>query len=382
MCRAMSRTRRNAFRVRPPRGEQLGAGRDRARMEARRIGAVLLLGVLVLGLHRAPAQAVCVAVIDSPIDQTHPALEGRSGPPCGDNPVDATNQKDWHGTAVASVITQHSRSADVGSIPWDWETRTDWYGRNARCRREQPGECGTAIEWIEQYLNEYGELWSRFPIVNASVAMHVYEAKQVSEQQRLTEQFDWIVDRIRQTKPDLWDRYTQRKREADDRSIYVRSAGQRYLYEVKNGEELETEHRTALIDRALVMNHPELWGHTLIVTAIDSQTRELAEDLSDDCGSLPTGWDEKKHGRHFCVAASGMHKVALAGGGFAEAKGTSFAAPYVTAILAELYHRCGFGGSRLVRLLLKHADSSGLYNNSEKYGAGVINREQALQACP
>ena len=73
--------------------------------------------------------------------------------------------------------------------------------------------------------------------------------------------------------------------------------------------------------------------------------------------------------------------VARGGGGFEEGIGTSYAAPYVAAILADMHDRCGIGGAALVKLILKQADSSGRYRNSEKYGAGLITRDRALRAC-
>ena len=236
--------------------------------------------LLALGTHALSALPVCVAVVDSPVDATHPALDGRVGPPCGGHSTENADQEDPHGTAVASVIISYSRHARVGGIPWDYRTRTDWYEKIARCLRYFPAECGSAIEWIEVYLDEYAQLWPRFPIVSASVGMHLRVGSEPVEPR--TELLRWIIDQVRQSNPSLWHRYTQSQTPPKERSIYLRSAGPKRL---------NSGSTASLLDRAILVNHTELWGHSLIVTAIDPRANNRLASYADHCGLVPAKWN-------------------------------------------------------------------------------------------
>ena len=327
--------------------------------------------LLALGTHALSALPVCVAVVDSPVDATHPALDGRVGPPCGGHSTENADQEDPHGTAVASVIISYSRHARVGGIPWDYRTRTDWYEKIARCLRYFPAECGSAIEWIEVYLDEYAQLWPRFPIVSASVGMHLRVGSEPVEPR--TELLRWIIDQVRQSNPSLWHRYTQSQTPPKERSIYLRSAGPKRL---------NSGSTASLLDRAILVNHTELWGHSLIVTAIDPRANNRLASYADHCGLVPAKWNPDEHGRHFCVAAPGIHEVATPGGKIEFRQGTSFSTPYVAAILVEMHERCGLRGSALVKRLLESADRTPPYDDAFQYGAGLVTMERAVRACP
>jgi len=337
----------------------------------RKLAWLLAVLPISLGFHPASAEPVCVAVVDFPVEVTHPALAGRVGPPCDGNSIENADREDPHGTSVASVITSYSLHAHVGGIAWDYRTRVDWYDKIARCLRHFPAECALAIEWIERYLDEYAQLWSRFPIVNASIGMQLRVGNEPMGPQ--IKVLRWIIGQVQQSNPSLWARYTQTPTPPNERSIYLRSAGPK---------KLESGAQASLLDRAILVNHAELWGHTLIVTAVDTKTNDRLASYADHCGHLPGNWNPSVHGRHFCVAAPGTHEVAVSGGKIETRSGTSFATPYVAAILAEMQARCELGGSELVKRLLETADRAPPYNDPFQYGAGLVTMERALRACP
>ena len=70
------------------------------------------------------------------------------------------------------------------------------------------------------------------------------------------------------------------------------------------------------------------------------------------------------------------------GDGCEAGKGSSYAAPYVAAMLAELHLRCGVGGASLINALHAVADRRPPYNQVEAYGAGAVIMEGALRVCP
>ena len=90
----------------------------------------------------------------------------------------------------------------------------------------------------------------------------------------------------------------------------------------------------------------ELRGTHLSVTALSPDEERLAP-YADPCGSLPENWDPRQHGRHFCLAAPVPAGLA----------GTSFAAPFVSGVLARMMsHFPGVSPSDLVRKLMDTAD--------------------------
>ena len=99
---------------------------------------------------------------------------------------------------------------------------------------------------------------------------------------------------------------------------------------------------------------PELRGQHLAVTALGSDEGRLAP-YANPCGELPENWDASdvsRFGRHFCLAAPGTVTE--------EVEGTSFAAPFVSGVLARMKARFrGVTPRELVRKLMHTADDYG-----------------------
>ena len=321
------------------------------------------------------AHRMVVGVVDSRVEATHAAAVGRVCYPFGERAnlnggPDVPRSIKVHGTTVASVVTSNSgTNIGVASVVWDFRASDCWYFAQQRCMAEPPA-CGTARGLLEDEFEFYARLWRDLPIVNSSLGVFVYEADglQSAEDARVLQ----LVEQIKKQTPDLWARYAQEDRNEDDRTIHVRSTGRIVDQDGKAG---------LMLHRLLVHYNRELWDHTLFVTALGPDNRELVENVPG-CGDRPKKWDPNEPEGHFCVAAPGVHDVAIPEGGWVKnAKGSSYAAPYVAAILAEMSLKCDIRGPELLTRLLGTADRSPPYDVIETYGAGFITRERALEDC-
>ena len=321
------------------------------------------------------AHGMVVGVVDSRVDATHGALAGRVCFPFGDGAnlnvgqnVPSTIRA--HGTMVASVVTKMSGTRiGVASVVWDFHASDCWYFSQDKCLSESPA-CGTARGLLEEEFEFYARLWRHLPIVNSSLGVFAYEAGDLrsAEDARVLQ----LVKQIKKERPDLWARYVQADRNEDERSIHVRSTGR---------IDDQYERPGLMFHRLLVHFNPDLWDHTLFVTALGADNRELVKNVPG-CGDRPERWKPQERGRHFCVSAPGVHDVATPNGGWVKnAEGSSYAAPYVAAILAEMSLKCGIRGPALLKRLLDAADRSPPYHVPETYGAGFVSRERALKAC-
>ena len=175
--------------------------------------------------------------------------------------------------------------------------------------------------------------------------------------------------------PGAWRAVTQSNLPAHERTIRVWAAGnERYPYGTLGedgniigfGENAISEHHVKLY------YFPDFWGHEVIATALTANGSSIA-DYANYCGPLPSGWDAARDGRHYCIAAPG-HTIDGTG------QGTSFAAPRVAGVLAQMHvaARETMQGSHLVKRLMDTADNTGVFANSYVYGAGRMNAEPAL----
>ena len=336
-------------------------------MGSTRARTAWLLLLLFFGIREAFAWSVDVGVVDDLVDATHPALAGRAYFAPLDQPVSDTGQKFDHGTKVASVIVRNTGPyVRVGSVEWDVAV---WSPVRDDCLADGQA-CGPARDLLETEFRLYAKLWRLFPIVNSSIGLGLGQ-RQANRRKLEDALVHQTMPQLKETSGALWASYTQADRKAEVRSIHVRSTGHTHA-----------EDRRAMVNfhRLLFESNPELWDHTLFVTALDPSTGHLLGGVQG-CGSLPKNWKPDEDGRHFCVAALGIHCVAAPGGGCEEAKGSSFAAPYVAAMLAEMHLRCDFGGPALLKLLLDNANRGEPYDDIETYGAGVVTMERALRAC-
>ena len=152
--------------------------------------------------------------------------------------------------------------------------------------------------------------------------------------------------------------------------------------------------RTVLGDGArfeameLVSSFEDMRGHNIGVTALDGGKSGLA-DYAHFCGALPADWDTAADGEHYCLAAPGVHDVDYPyNPGQVTDRGTSFAAPVVSATLALMKDRFRgqLGNVELVKRLMATADD-GLHEDDDpahdgitsvEYGAGVLDPAAAL----
>ncbi len=118
---------------------------------------------------------------------------------------------------------------------------------------------------------------------------------------------------------------------------------------------------------------PELQPHVLAVVALD-QDGSIA-DYSNRCGIA----------KLFCLAAPGTDLLSAWHRGdpteYHVSSGTSFAAPLVSGSLALLrqYFRDQLGNTEVVARLLAMADDTGVYEDSDIYGAGLLDLDAATR---
>ena len=174
--------------------------------------------------------------------------------------------------------------------------------------------------------------------------------------------------------PQRWRAQTQADRPEGERTIRVLAAG-------NVREEAGNDARS--LEALVVHEFDELWGHNVVATALNEARTALA-DYANICGHRPADWDTGRHGRHFCLAAPGTHSIAVPGGSSDDnpRQGTSYAAPYVSGVLARMMaqSRGQVGNTELVKRMMDTADDKGVFGNRSLYGAGVIDPRAALGA--
>ena len=329
--------------------------------------------LFLLGISAALAESIDVGVVDSRADATHPILLERVHYPFGERTdlnIDphVHPRVRHHGTKVVSVIANETSSlVRIASVVWDYRASDRWYSARERCLAD-PDACGAARSLLEDEFAFYARLWPQLPIVNSSLGLYEYETTLPQpEGARIPD----LAEQIKARDRPLWDSYVQANRPECDRSIHVRSTG--YTHDGNEQPALN-------LHPLLVYAIRDLWDHTLFVTALRPNGQDLAY-RARPCGTLSPGWPSGNRAPHFCIAAPGTHMVATPGGGREEHTGTSFAAPYVASILAEMSLRCDLRGPALIKRLLETADRTGLYSDVVIYGAGVVTKKRAEEVC-
>ncbi len=167
--------------------------------------------------------------------------------------------------------------------------------------------------------------------------------------------------------------FFQLDRAPGDRTVIVYAAG-------------NEEHERPDLEAALPYYLSDVRGHHVAVAATDPNTKRIA-DYSDRCGPLPSNWNHSRHGRHFCLVAPSSVRALIPNpnrpgqGDIRDGvEGTSFAAPIVSGALALMmeHFRDTQGNTAIVRRMMDTADRTGVYANSEIYGAGHLDLEAAL----
>ena len=146
------------------------------------------------------------------------------------------------------------------------------------------------------------------------------------------------------TRPDettlTWAEYTQMNSPESERTLRVWAAGNH------SSPGAGFSHRNLYALGPFYF--PELRGQHIAVTALSAREGWLAP-YANPCGDLPADWDASRFGKHFCLAAPGTLSE--------DVQGTSFAAPFVSGVLARMMERFPNVTPReLVKKLMDTAD--------------------------
>ena len=292
-----------------------------------------------------------------------------------------------HGTAVASVVAREAPEASIVPFalnfgagefnyyrawgPGDWpaillDTDIPWSWDNPRETAERD----------RSYAQIQAAGWRSVDIMNAS-----YGYSDVISSWSAYDSIEYWrershIARMKSTFPRWWRAFTQSDRNPDERTITVYANGNGRWFEGTGEETFNPLARLPVL-------FPELRGHTIAAAALNAEGTHLAE-WADVCGSAPVDWDRAKHGRHWCITAPGSDVPVAQPGGDSDAdrtaNGSSFAAPYVSGVLAAMMHRFRgqVGNTELAKRMMDTADRSGIFGNEEWFGAGVVDKAAAL----
>ena len=207
----------------------------------------------------------------------------------------------------------------------------------------------------------YRDFLSHSDIINYSVAGGSYDSE-VSKEAWYKRDF-----------PALWAAFTQR--DAREKTIMVWAAG------------------NASLDRSspaasLPLREPAVRGHWLAVAAAYQGQISF---YSNRCGPLPDDWNPQAHGRHYCLTAPTLVRVAYPNFNPETdpedadvslhwlGDGTSHAAPVVSGGIALVMERFrGQLSNREVALrVINTANNTGIYADAAIYGAGMLDLDAA-----
>ena len=296
-------------------------------------------------------------------------------------PYGPIREKNWHGTVVASTAAgRHLGVASSATVIPVAKNLTDDQKDEILVAQEiislvrlLPDEERTRVDEIvaSEQRNEY----RRFDIINRSYGSEA-PPDPVTDTATINEIDAFLSAYLPTTRRAL----LQLDRPAEERTVIVYAAG-------NEGHERPDK------DAALAYYMPEVRGYRIAVVATDTSTQRIADRRvngiydSDRCGPVPSDWDPRTHGPHFCITAPGTVRGLIPDprapgrgniqGGIG---GTSFAAPVVSGALALMmeHFRGTRGNTAVVKRMLDTADRTGEYADLETYGAGHLDLEAAL----
>ena len=106
------------------------------------------------------------------------------------------------------------------------------------------------------------------------------------------------------------------------------------------------------------------------VAAVATGSNGVIASYSDRCGSA-AAW---------CIAAPGTNLISVYQGGYAQASGTSFAAPNVSAAADILIQEYPYlTNAQILQILFQSATKTGIYSNKSIYGQGLLNLDAATK---
>ena len=207
----------------------------------------------------------------------------------------------------------------------------------------------------------YRDFLSHSDIINYSLSSQNYEDELNTEA--------WY----KRDFPALWAAFTQR--DAQEKTIMVWAA-----------DNFSRDRPSPAA--SLPAREPAVRGHWLAAAAADQG--QIAA-YSNRCGPLPDDWNPQAHGRHYCLTAPGLLRVAHPNFNPATnpedadvsfhwlGGGTSLSAPLVAGGIALVMERFrGQLSNREVALrVVNTADNAGIYADAAIYGAGLLDLDAA-----
>ena len=323
---------------------------------------------LLQGPDAAPGAGVTIGVIDSGIDDEHPIFHGKtihrgflfSAAP-------ETGEKFSHGTAVASIAAG-GKTGDPGAphgVAW---------GADLAVWAIPLGEADNVydpipLETLARADRGFTYIFSQvFAWRDAGGALDILN---------LSFGYDGIIDSY--SEADLRANFgdtiaTLAQAEATDKTILVWAAGNANNDECEAGIASCENGRVNAVSvgvlPGLVARIEELQGHSVAVVALSPDGGAIT-DFSNRCG-IAADFCIAAPGEEVTVAYFGPDQEGFLVRGYAEGRGTSYAAPMVTgglAVMKQLF-RDQLSNEELVGRLFLTADNTGVYADRDIYGNG------------
>ena len=323
---------------------------------------------LLQGPGAAPGAGVTIGVIDSGIDDEHPIFHGKtihrgflfSAAP-------ETGEKFSHGTAVASIAAG-GKTGDPGAphgVAW---------GADLAVWAIPLGEADNVydpipLETLARADRGFTYIFSQvFAWRDAGGALDILN---------LSFGYDGIIDSY--SEADLRANFgdtiaTLAQAEATDKTILVWAAGNANNDECEAGiascENGRVDAVSVGVLPGLVARIEELQGHSVAVVALSPDGGAIT-DFSNRCG-IAADFCIAAPGEEVTVAYFGPDQEGFLVRGYAEGRGTSYAAPMVTgglAVMKQLF-RDQLSNEELVGRLFLTADNTGVYADRDIYGNG------------
>ena len=323
---------------------------------------------LLEGPDAAPGTGVTIGVIDSGIDAEHPIFQGKTiHQGFLFSAVSETGERFSHGTAVASIAAG-GKTGDPGAphgVAWGADLAV-WAIPLGEADNvydpiplERLARSDRGFTYIFEQVFAWRDAGGQLDILNLSFG------------------YDGIIDSY--SEADLRANFgdtiaTLAQADAPDKTILVWAAGN------TNGNECEAGIANCDNGRVnavsvgvlpgLVARLEELQGHSIAVVA-----------LSPDGGAITSFSNRCGIAANFCIAAPGEEVTVAYFGpdregfpvrGYAEGRGTSYAAPMVSgglAVMKQLF-RDQLSNEELVSRLFLTADDTGIYADRDIYGNG------------
>ena len=336
------------------------------------------------GIDIEPGAGQTVGLIDSGIDQNHPAFDETDVAEVFlGSAQDETGVSSSHGTAVASVIAARRDVTLVGGgsgahgVAWGADIVMFAIPTASGGGPYDPiaitAQTGVDDAWASRLQEILG--WSRdertLDFINVSVGYNGI-IEQYSEQD-LRSSFPESIPLVAQS-------------DEADKTIFVWSAGNGHgkpcdAADFANNPDLCVDGlvnaRSVEVLPGLPVRIPELRENIIAVVAVAPDSDgdgdyEIAE-FSNRCG-IAKEWCIAAPGEDIRVAYFGPHNNRPGFRGSALLNGTSFAAPMVTGALAVMKHyfRDELLNTALAARLLATADKSGIYADADVYGHGLL----------